>query len=162
MADFNINIKNKLGQSGNGGNKRTVSSQREQISTIKNSNIKSLGTSANKSISSVMSGRGSSMIGKLGTMGGVVGAVIGVAIATADKGTDLFVSYQTAKTGQSIHYGNIKAKKDMILSLGTNYLYGGVKNEIFTKKVVKRQNFTNEYNREVYNLNNFGEKNKIR
>ena len=46
------------------------------------------------------------------------------------------------------------------MSFGTNYLFGGIQNELFNKQVVTRQNLGLDYGREVYNMNIEGIKNK--
>lgn len=159
---WNINIRNRLGKAGSGGNKSSVAKRKSDIRNVQASEISKVGSTVSKGLGKISSGSSGSMISALGSKMGIVGAVVSSSIAVAGKSVDLYTNYQQSKSGQTIHYGNIRARKNMVLSLGTNLLYPAIKNELFTKNVVKRQNFENEYGKELYNLNNFGEKHKVR
>lgn len=157
-GNFNINLVNKLGTRSS-GNKSSVKNRNKELR--ENTGINNIGKQTTKVISSVTSGSGVNAIGML-KGGGAVMAAIATTATIANKGVDLYINYQTAKTGQTLHYSNIKASKNLLLSLGTNYISGLVKNEIFNKNIIKRQNATLEYNRQLYNYNNQGEKYKTR
>lgn len=163
MADININLINRLGKGQkSSGNRNSVAKNSEKVKNSKNTF--NLGKYSSDIMGGVSSGSGKTLGGvgsSISKMGGVGSAVVASAVL-ANKGADLYISYQTAKTGQSLYYGNVKSSKDMIFSLGTNYLFGLAKNEVFTKNIVRRQNASLEYGRELYNYNNYGSKYKAR
>lgn len=155
---IDINLVNKLGKN-SGGNKNSVKNKKKTMDLMKGAN--SLGKNVSKGVGSVQSGFGVDALGLL-AKGGSIGVMLGTTLTIASKSVDLRVNYQTAKTGQTLYYGNIKAGKDMIESLGFNYISGLIRNELFTKNLIKRQNSVLDYGKDLYNLNNLGEKYKAR
>lgn len=164
MSNININLINKLGSS-RSGNKNSVRNKRQELENKKSSGSFNYGKHASNTLTSVMSGRGGFGAGfssEISSLGGPVVATIVAGLAIANKSADVYLTHSKAKTGQSLYYDNIKQRKDNIMSLGTNYIFGSIRNEFFVKNQVKRQNNSLEYYRELYNYNNFGEKNKTR
>jgi hypothetical protein len=162
MEDANIYIRNGLG--GKSGAKQKLSAK-GSIKRIKSTMdiskmTKKAASEIGGAIGQMNSGSGSNLISKsLGKVGGTV-AVIGSAIMLADKIASFGINLKEAKTGEQVWAHNARTTKNTILSLGTNYLFGAIQNEIFTKKVISRQNYGLDYGRELYNINNEGQKNK--
>lgn len=152
-GNIDITLRNKIGK-GTGGNGKSVGNRRTQIRNTTNEN--KLGNSNIKDKKSIMDNA------ELAAKFAPVVAAVAIASKIANKGVDLYAKYQIGKTGQTVHYSNIKTAKDMIFSLGKNYVSGYIQNEIFTKKAVERQNSTLEYDRQIYNINNYGNKYKTR
>lgn len=164
MADTNIYIRNGLGKknntqrtSTNGTRKGILEKKRQNtISGIKKgSQIVNKVTTGNVGVSNLTA---LTNTGKLGITMLLIGKVVGA----VSKGADLYINHLEAKTGDSVYYGNVKATKNLIMSLGLSQVYGAINNEIITKQIVRRQNYALEYGQQLYNLNNYGEKNKIR
>lgn len=153
-GNIDINLRNKIGKGGNGGNRNSLKNKRETIKNSKSSN--KVGIEKIRAAESVKYNQ------EMMAMFAPVIAGVAIASKVANKGIDLYAKYQTGKTGQTVHYSNIKATKDMVLSGGMNYVKGWINNEIFTKKAIERQNSTLEYDRQIYNLNNYGIKLKTR
>lgn len=152
-GNIDITLRNKIGK-GTGGNSKSVGNRRTQIRNSSNKN--KLGNNNIKEKRIAIDNA------EIAAKFAPAIAVIAVASKVANKGVDLYAKYQIGKTGQTVHYTNIKAAKDMIFSLGKNYVSGYIQNELFTKKAVERQNSTLEYDRQIYNINNYGNKYKTR
>ena len=84
---------------------------------------------------------------------GALVAVAQKAIEIADKGTDLWMAYQEAATGDSIGMHNSRAMKNIIKSGGKSVVSSAANYYLTTRFVIRRQNTANELNREIYNLN---------
>jgi hypothetical protein len=80
----------------------------------------------------------------------------------AERVTSFGIDYSEALTGEAVLAHNRRALLSTITSGGSNIINGYIKNEIFTSKVIARQNRALDYGRELYNLNIEGQKNKIR
>lgn len=160
MADgnFKIALTNRLGNYKK-GNSKSVKNQKIEIK--EKNGMNTLGKKAFSSAKTLGSGGSLNAAGLLKGAGTALG-VVAAGITIASKGVDLYINFQTSKTGQTLHYSNIKAAKNTVMALGTNLIVGHVKNELFTKNVVRRQNATLEYNRQLYNYNNQGDKYKTR
>ena len=160
MADgnFKIALTNQLGNYKK-GNPKSVKNQKIEIK--EKNGMNTLGKKAFSSAKTLGSGGSLNAAGLLKGAGTALG-VVAAGIAIASKGVDLYVNFQTSKTGQTLHYSNIKAAKNTVMALGTNLIVGHIKNELFTKNVVRRQNATLEYDRQLYNYNNQGDKYKTR
>lgn len=157
MSNYQITLVNGIGKK-NFGNNNSVGNKKEKINNT--NKIKKMSIKGVLNSSSSLSGA----IKSSGSLAGVgpITAALAATVSAADKGIDLYASYKTASTGNELYYGNLKAGKDIVMSLGTNLIKGAIKNEFITKNIVKRQNYSNDYGRNLYNLNNYGEKYKIR
>lgn len=93
---------------------------------------------------------------------GVKTMVLMKVLEIANKSADFGIDIVQAKSGNELYYGNVKQVKNTIMSLGTNVVYGTIRNEFITKRIVERQNNALEYGNKLYNLNNYGEKFKTR
>jgi hypothetical protein len=114
---------------------------------------------ASKGISSMSSG--SSSLGLSGISKGFgVGAVISGLIILADKVVSFGINLKEARTGEQVWAHNSRTTLKTITSLGTNYLFGAIQNELFAKKTISRQNYGLDYGRELYQINVEGSKNK--
>ncbi len=163
MADYNINLVNKLNKSNfsGTGNKNSVQSKKQELQVEKQKfDLGSKAKNVSRVMSSAQSGKGEFLGGFKGV--GVISTVVVTTLKIANKAADLAINYHEAKTGNSVRYGNIRSSKELLLSLGTNYLSGLVKNELFTKNIVRRQNTALDYGRQLYNYNNYGEKYRTR
>ena len=87
-------------------------------------------------------------------------AVASAMLLVADKVVSFGINYKQAKTGNQLTAHNEKTSLNTVMSFGTNYLFGGIQNELFNKQVVTRQNLGLDYGREIYNMNIEGIKNK--
>lgn len=152
MSNFDINLVNKLGRGGSRnpnsvGEKKEDLAYKKKLQAYKNKLRKLNRTNSNvpKSI------KGSEFIGGVVALSQI-----------SNKSIDLYANYQTSKTGQTLHYSNIKATKNTIFSLGTNIVGGYINNELFGRNAVRRQNANLEYDRQLYNYNNQGGKYKAR
>lgn len=159
--DYNIYIKNGMG--GKSGARQKLSAK----GSIQRANNNKIGMSLKKStsmitggINSMSSGSGSSVLVGGAKKAGIAGAIAAAIISVADKAITFGINLQEANTGEQIRAHNSKATLKTITSFGTNYLYGGFQNELFTKKVISRQNFGLDYGREIYQINMNGTKNK--
>ena len=162
--NYNISLSNELsGRSGKGNNKKSVKNSKEKINLVKETKDITISNRVAKTINTTnetITSAGMNIVsGSVAKMFG--GAVVAIA-AVANKGHDVSLAHRSAVTGDSVYYDNIKASKNMILSLGTNIMLGGVSNELYAKQVIKRQNQALSYGRELYNLQNYGEKYKVR
>lgn len=158
MPDYNIIVKNMLG--GGSGAKTRLSARK---SSKRNKNTMQLSKNINSKSNNgaMLSGSGinlpsSSTMGKLFK----TAAMTAAAIKLADKGAKFAIHLQEANTGEQLRAGNTKNSLDIVTSLGTNLMMGAVQNELFTKKVISRQNFGLDYGREIYSINVEGSKYK--
>lgn len=163
MEDANIYIKNGMG-SGRGTVAQKKISSKGSID--RNKNTMAL-TSKVKSISRGLGGvagdigKGSSTSVMKGiSKSGTVGAIIGGLLTLANKGYGLYINYNEAQTGDKLRAQNSRATLNTITTGGMNYVYGAIQNELFTKQTISRQNFANDYGRELYQINVEGYKNK--
>lgn len=172
MADTRIVIENKIGQTNNTKN-TSVKGTREKTREAFKSNNRGIGqdrklSGLNKGLnasSSLISNvkRGSSGLSVGKSMGvGVTFAIIQKVIELGSKIVILHYNIQEAKSGDQLYYSNQKQIVNTITSMGMNLVYGKIRNDLITKRVVERQNQSFEYGKNLYNLNNYGEKNKIR
>lgn len=146
-----------MGKGAVGGNPNSVKKKKREIKEL--SNIEKLGANSKAIANQAMKGL---ELSNLAAGGGPIVQAIVTTAKIASKIADVYIDYQTSKTGQTLHYGNIKAGKDLITSLGLDYLTGYISNEFFTKNTVIRQNASLEYDRQLYNYNNQGDKFKVR
>ena len=163
MEDVNIFIKN-----GMGSGKKTIAhkkiSGKSSIARNKNTMNMSLKVkSAFKGVGNVASdiNKGNSSIvsktvGKLGKVGVVVGALM----TLGNKTIGMVINYNEAQTGDKLRAHNSRVLLNTATSFGMNYVYGAIRNEIFTKNIISRQNFALDYGRELYQINVEGTKNK--
>lgn len=82
--------------------------------------------------------------------GGAAIAIAGMAVQELNKWHDIYLSYSSAVSGESVYVGNLKKTKQYILSFGGAYLKDAIQNHLITKNVVHRQNVQNQYYRDLY------------
>ena len=160
MEDANIYIRNMTG--GKSGARQRLSakgsvSRKKSISNAGN-HLKKLRGGLGSTISHISTGSSSAIMAKNVGRAGMTGAVIAVAMAGIEKGVSFGISLTEANTGEQLRANNSRATIKTVTTMGTNYLYGAVKNELFTKKIISRQNIGLDYYREVYQLNIEGAK----
>lgn len=167
MANTRIELVNRIGSRSNTRNTSTkgTKTSKTKINTIgKDRKLKDLDKGlnvANSITSNVRRGSAGLSVGKSFGVG-VTFAVIQKGIQLADKLINFHFDMFEAKSGNSLYYSNQRQVLGMATSLGMNYVYGMIKNELVTKKAVTRQNMALDYGRNLYNLNNYGEKYKTR
>ena len=162
MNDANIYVRNQLGSKSGSRSKLSGkgSIQRNKNVLISGKMSTKMSTNINKTIGHMSSGSSSSILSSgLGKAGKTLG-VIGAMLAVAEKIASFGINLNEAKTGEQIRANNASMGIKTVASLGTNFLYGAVQNELFTKKVISRQNYGLDYHRELYQLNMEGTKNK--
>lgn len=114
---------------------------------------------ANTTISTATGGNSSVLktaIGKAGPAGLIIGAIMTGAEKIADFGINIY----EAQTGNEMRSHNARTTVKMISSLGIGFAQAAIQNEIFTKKIISRQNYGIDYGRELYQINVDGTKNK--
>ena len=161
MGDYNIYVKNMLGRGGSSQNKLSAKGSVQRNKNIVNNSkkLKRIVNSAGKGMSSMSSGSSGLSLG--GMMKGVgVAAVVASLIGLAEKGVSFGISLKEAKTGEQIRAHNARTTLQTVTSLGKNYLFGAIQNELFTKKTISRENFGLDYGRELFQINVEGSKNK--
>ena len=97
-----------------------------------------------------------------GVMGKVLktAGMLALGIETADKVARFGIHLQEAQTGNQLIADNTRNSIDIVKSGGMSLLKGAIQNELFTKKVISRQNFGLDYGREIYGINVEGSKYK--
>ena len=73
-------------------------------------------------------------------------------------GVNIYNNIQSAKTGNTISQGNTKKALEYVTSFGFTYLSGLISNELYRKKEIERENLALDRNRQLYNLNTYGQK----
>lgn len=82
--------------------------------------------------------------------------------ASADRVVGFGAKIFEAHTGESVQASNIMAYSKTIASGGTNIIQGAFENLLFTEPRIRRENLGLEYNRQLYDINTFNDKNKMR
>jgi len=161
MGDYNIIVKNMLGRGGSSQNKLSAKGSVQRNKNIVNNSkkLKRIPSMASKGLSSMSSGSSSLSLGGI-PKGAGVGAVISGLIILADKVVSFGINLKEARTGEQVWAHNSRTTLKTITSLGTNYLFGAIQNELFIKKTISRQNYGLDYGRELYQINVEGSKNK--
>ena len=163
MGDYNIIVKNMLGKGGSSQNKLSAKGSVQRSKNIVNNSmkLKRIPSLASKGISAMGSGSPSLSLSLIGVAKGFgVGAVVGGLVMLAEKAVSFGISLKEARTGEQIRAHNARTTLKMVTSLGGNYLFGAIQNELFAKKTISRQNFGLDYGREIYQINVEGSKNK--
>lgn len=162
MAEsFNININNGMA-SGKSSAMRKLSAK-GSIQKNKNTmqiakRLKTSMRSAGNAVSSISSGSSTGVLtSKLSKSGGII-AVLGAGLVAVEKVSKFGVNVYEVNTGNTLTSHNVRTMINTVSSLGTNYAYGMVRNEIFTKKLIQRQNYGLDYYRELYDINTEGSK----
>ncbi len=86
----------------------------------------------------------------LGTVVSNPAALIYGGLQTTNAGHNVWLDYKASISGNTMTAGNIKKAKSIALGFGMPYVYEALKNELFTKNVVHRQNIANQYYRDLY------------
>lgn len=163
---YNINIVNRVGRKNNSINRSTVANKKSDISDAKNSF-----NSSSKSSGAAIVGEGlNASRGVIGMttgmsatkMVGLASASLALMVEQSSKIHDVVLSVRGSTNGNDIYHSNVKATKGIVMSLGSSLVKQMFTNELITKNQVRRQNYELEYGRELYLLNNYGEKYKVR
>jgi uncharacterized protein YerC len=144
--DYNINIRNGMGGGGKSAAQQKLSGK-GSISKAKNTMNATLKKQPNKTIT------------KVGKIGGV-GSAISFVIQKAEQLASLHNNLREAATGNELEAQNTRNTIKTVMSLGLNYVYGMIENELFTQKTISRQNAGLEYSRELYDINVNGSRTK--
>jgi len=158
----NIYVRNQLGSKSGARSKLSAKSTVKRNKNIKEVSKISLKTSSsvNKTLSHMSSGNSSNVISSTLGKASITTAVIGASIAIAEKTVSFGIDLKEAETGDRVSANNARATLKTVVSLGQNYIFGAIHNELFTKRVISRQNYGLDYYRELYQLNMEGKKNK--
>lgn len=162
MADHNIYIKNQLGTSKGATKKLSAkgSIERKTITmTQKFKPPKSISAPGNI-ISNIDKGGSTGILSKGAKKIGTAGAVIGVLLTTGEKVASFAINMRESKTGNSLRAHNSRTTLNTVTSVGLNYAYGALNNELFRKKEISRQNNALDYGRDLYQINVEGSKTK--
>lgn len=156
----NIYVRNQLGGKSGPRQRLSAKSTIKRNKNTKDSSKMSLkaASSFNKTLGHMSSGSSSNVMSSSLGKAGVTAAVIGAGITVAEKIFSFGISLKEAETGDRVSANNARATLKTVTSLGTNYLYGAIQNELFTKRVISRQNYGLDYYRELYQLNMEGTK----
>lgn len=163
MAQHTIWVRNGIvsgGGSGLGGS-RGIGSRTSAKKTFGNIN-KVFSRSANAA--SQLLSKGSSATAMTGAViGGAAKAlpiisVIYAGMKITATGVNIYNNIQSAKTGNTISQGNTKKALEYVTSFGFTYLSGLISNELYRKKEIERENLALDRNRQLYNLNTYGQK----
>lgn len=163
--DMNINIRNQLGGKSNAKQKISAKgSIRRAKSTMRTSLMpKKLTSSLKGAMNHANSGSSANMLSSVSAVSkgaGITMAFVASLTMASIKIAKFGININEAQTGDRVWSNNANATLKTITSLGTNYLYGGIHNELFTKRKISRQNYGLDYYREIYQLNMEGYKNK--
>jgi hypothetical protein len=150
--DYNINIRNGMG----GGGKTASQQKLSAKGSIKRAENK--WKAYFKKYSRAVSSGKADLIedGKQRTVMSIVSSVV----RSAEKIGNFGINYYEASTGNEMRSHNYRTTLKTITSMGMNYLSGAIENEIFTKQIISRQNYSMDYGRELYQINVDGTKNK--
>lgn len=105
-----------------------------------------------------------------GIVGGNVGRVMDLmpmgitmysAIKSAEKLGLLATSIYQARSGEDMLVNMTNAKIKTVTSLGTNLISGTIRNELFVKPRIMRENYMLDYKKDLYNQQGFNDKNKL-
>lgn len=172
MADTRIIIENRVGKKSN-TSKTSTKGTKNQVKSVKKSNEVNIGQDrkmkdlnktlnlGNTLLSNVGKGRGALSLTKA-IGGNVTLAAIHKGLQFISKGIDIHYNVEEAKSGNSLFYSNQRQVKNLVMSGGLDLIYGSIRNELVNKKEVARQNLSLDYGKQLYNLNNYGEKYKTR
>ena len=162
MAQHTIWVRNGIVSGSNGlGGSRGIGSRTSAKKTFGNIN-KVFSRSAN--VASQFLSKGSSATAMTGAaVGGATKAlpIIGIIYAgmkVTATGVNIYNNIQSAKTGNTISQGNTKKALEYVTSFGFTYLSGLISNELYRKKEIERENLALDRNRQLYNLNTYGQK----
>lgn len=165
MADHNIYVRARMGNDSAGSRAKGKLSAKGSAQNAKETSSTYLtvkGTT--KGIGNAVNFAGGNapglgqVLGTLGKVGLAIGAVVGTAVKVSNIGINIY----EAQTGESMNAHNARSMVQTISTLGLNVLSGKVNNLLTTQHNIRRQNISMDYYRELYNLNMYGEKNKIR
>lgn len=132
--------------------------ERQMKSKVKGNGSK---TSAAATLSKNTQKQSASSKSTNGSVGGKLGKVLGAVVSnpaaiiygglqTISAGHDVWLDYKASISGNTMTAGNIKKAKSIALGFGMPYLYESLKNELFTKNIVHRQNVSSQYYRDLY------------
>ena len=166
MAQHTIWVRNGITTQGGYGGMRGGSSGRSIKTSAKGSY-----TMLNKTFST-FTNTGKQMLSKGSQSQGYSGAIVGMAKSvpvvasalviakTVVSGINIYNNIQSARTGNTISQGNTKKGLEYLTSFGGAYFSGAISNHLYRKKEIERENLANDRNRQLYNLNTYGQKYK--
>lgn len=162
MADHNIFIRNKSGTTKGATQKLSAkgSIERKAITMTQKFKPPKGISSAGNIVSNMNKGGSTGVLSKGMKNIGATGAVIGAILTTAEKVASFAINIRESKTGNSLQAHNSRTIVNTITSLGLNYAYSALNNELFRKKEISRQNYALDYGRDLYQINIEGSKTK--
>jgi len=155
MGDYNINVNNNMGGRKSAA-KRKLSAKGSIQRALDTKNIANKIRKTTNVLGNASSGSSSGIFSKVAGKS----AVLGVLLVSAEKISNFGINVAQARTGNQVTSHNSRTTIKTISSGGMNFAFGAIKNELFTKQVISRQNFGNDYGREIYQINVEGKKNK--
>lgn len=161
--NINININNNMGRNksfsqGKLSAKNSIARKKNTMDIAKK--LKTPMKEFDKALGNINSGNSSGVLSSGISKGAKSAAILGMVLATTEKFANFGVNVYEAQTGNSLTAHNTRTMIKTASSLGLNYAYGALNNEIFTKKIVDRQNHALDYGREIYNITTYGSKYK--
>ncbi len=111
--------------------------------------------------------KATSVEGAAGIVGGTASkavpvlATIALVAKLADKVVNIGANIYEAQSGENMISSNIKATSKAITSFGVSLISGGVSNWLYNQPAIRRQNYSLDYNRELYLRNVDNEKNRF-
>ena len=161
--DINLRM---LGRGGASSRHNKLSAKKTSIkfksSSMSNqgASLKSVGKISSQ-VGSFMGGSSSGVIAGIGSAVPIVGAIM-IALGAVDKivgfGTNIYESH----SGETMLSSNIRAYAKTGSTLGLNVASGFISNRLLEVPRINRANLALNYGQEIYNMNAYGEKNKIR
>ena len=107
------------------------------------------------------SGNAGALIGVASGSIPIVGSIM-LALGSLDRVFSFGVNIYEAHSGESMLSSNMKAYGKTGSSLGLNLVSGFISNRLTEMPRIHRANLALNYNQEIYNMNAYGEKNKVR
>lgn len=112
-------------------------------------------------VGSFMSGNAGAIIGGASGLIPIVGSIM-LALGGLDRVFSFGTNIYEAHSGESMLSSNMKAYGKTGSSLGLNIVSGFISNRLTEMPRIHRANLALNYNQEIYNMNAYGEKNKVR
>lgn len=112
-------------------------------------------------MTSFASGNAGAVIGLASGSIPIVGSIM-LALGGLEKIANFGTNIYEAHSGESMLSSNFKAYTKTGSSLGLNLVSGFISNRLTEMPRIHRANLALNYNQEIYNMNAYGEKNKVR
>jgi hypothetical protein len=160
MAGIDINVLLREG-SGKAGVSQSMSRAKSKLSAKDTATLSKTMKKAGNTLSGMTTFASTGSIPKSFAMSVPVLREIKIATMVADKGVDFGSKLYQAHTGEDMLISNFKAKYKTVTTAGANLIEGYVKNLLYNRPVVRRQNNMLDYGREIYLRNVESEKNQF-